>query len=539
MDDPERRILHLELRLKEREAQLAAEREKCDKAKRKVRQLLAKISERDRKIANLSGKLEAEVASRKSNGYGGESQQAVAADLAKQRAAIVAQLEDHLAQMRQDLLESEYEIQELESRQSCKEEELGLLAMSDRSPERMQALAMIGLQIQDKKRFGTEMAHKIQALERQVHEERAVIVELLSGRPRRPTVPEPGVRPRAMQMPNALQAFLEAAGPEEARLIAQRPALLSAFAESQELTDGAIEGFNSEERIQILSLFTAWATVSTSALHVSDLQLTDEEVEEMVNTLESCEEVKEWEMTRCRSSNIAMRQLLNHLSSHALCRLGLSYNAIGLQGARLLGEAARIGGWKHSLGCLGLEMNGLGDAGCKQVASLVKQYLPALSVLELGWNEVTGASAADLAQLVRAPDGENDAGLPVLLRRLGLAGNSLASAASKLVLAALSDPSRELELDLSMNHVDAQALRDAAEWARARNSGEVQVHLTVSLEWNTIDDPEAVRDLANALSGAELMMAEAGQPLIQLANNELLDLQASEILDASANLIML
>ncbi|CAE7864755.1 atpI [Symbiodinium necroappetens] len=139
-----------------RQAQLAAEREKCDKAKRKVRQLLAKISERDRKIANLSGKLEAEVALRKSNGrlgpigrYGGESQQAVAADLAKQRAAIVAQLEDHLAQMRQDLLESEYEIQELESRQSCKEEELGLLAMSDRSPERMQALAMIGLQIQD------------------------------------------------------------------------------------------------------------------------------------------------------------------------------------------------------------------------------------------------------------------------------------------------------------------------------------------------------------------------------------------------------
>ena len=28
-------------------------------------------------------------------------------------------------------------------------EELGLLAMADRSPERMQALAMIGLQIQD------------------------------------------------------------------------------------------------------------------------------------------------------------------------------------------------------------------------------------------------------------------------------------------------------------------------------------------------------------------------------------------------------
>eukprot|EP00439_Symbiodinium_sp_Y106_P086677 s97_g35.t1 len=219
--------------------------------------------------------------------------------------------------------------------------------------------------------------------------------------------------------------------------------------------------------------------------------------------------------------------------------LGLSYNAIGLHGARLLGEAARIGGWKHSLGCLGLEMNGLGDSGCKQVASLVKQYLPALSVLELGWNEVTGASAADLAQLVRAPDSDKDAGLPVLLRRLGLAGNSLASAASKLVLAALSDPSRELELDLSMNHVDAQALRDAAEWARARNTGEVQVHLTVSLEWNTIDDPEAVRDLAIALSGAKLMVAESGQPLIQLANNELLDLQASEILDASENLIML
>ncbi|CAE7247683.1 unnamed protein product [Symbiodinium natans] len=514
------------------EAQLASERERCDKAKRKVRQLLAKISERDRKIANLSSKLEAEVASRKSGGYGAvNGQQAEAVDLARQRAEIVAQLEDHLAQMRQDLLESEYEIQELESRQASKEEELSVLAIADRSPERMQAMAMIGLQIQEKKRFGTEMAHKIQALERQVHEQRAVIVELLSGKPRRATA-EPSVRPRAMQMPNALEAFLDAAGPSEARLISQRPALLSAFAESQELTDGAIEGCSEEERVQILSLFTAWATVSTSALHVSDLQLSDEEVEEMVGTLESCEEVKEWEMTRCRCSESAMRKLLGHFASQPLLRLGLSYNALGLQGARLLAEAAAAGGWQRSLGCLSLEMNGLGDAGCKQVASLVKQHLPALSVLELGWNEVTPASAPDLAQLLQAPDPLGDApGLPVLLRRLGLAGNSLSSAASGLVMAALSDPSREMELDLSMNHVDAKALRDVAEWARARRVpevAEVQVHLTVSLEWNSIDDPQAVRHLADALSNGKLMVAEAGQPLIQLANNELLDLPLSK-----------
>ena len=37
----------------------------------------------------------------------------------------------------------------LPSRTQLRKEELGLLAMSDRSPERMQALAMIGLQIQD------------------------------------------------------------------------------------------------------------------------------------------------------------------------------------------------------------------------------------------------------------------------------------------------------------------------------------------------------------------------------------------------------
>eukprot|EP00434_Breviolum_minutum_P037332 symbB.v1.2.033100.t1/scaffold3920.1/size48317/4 len=76
-----------------KEAELARERDTCQRAKKKVRQLLAKLSERDGKIMELTLKLEAKTS--KSGKEPGR--------VAKQRAQIVAQLEELLVQMRQDL----------------------------------------------------------------------------------------------------------------------------------------------------------------------------------------------------------------------------------------------------------------------------------------------------------------------------------------------------------------------------------------------------------------------------------------------------
>eukprot|EP00435_Cladocopium_sp_Y103_P014938 s5189_g3.t1 len=93
----EQRVRELERLLiykeKTPEAELARERDKCERAKKKVRQLLAKLSERDGKIAELTLKLEAKAS--KSGKDPGR--------VAKQRAQIVAQLEEHLVQMQQDL----------------------------------------------------------------------------------------------------------------------------------------------------------------------------------------------------------------------------------------------------------------------------------------------------------------------------------------------------------------------------------------------------------------------------------------------------
>lgn len=174
-------------------------------------------------------------------------------------------------------------------------------------------------------------------------------------------------------------------------------------------------------------------------------------------------------------------------------------------------------------------MNGFGDEGCLKLVQS-QRFLPGLGVLELGWNQITYRSTEALASLLRSSS----------LHRLGLAGNALGTdGAVHLILAA--ELGRELELDLSMNSITSDCLRQLVGWASepSKASQAQAVHLTVNLEWNSIDDPEQVKALAKALLDGGFQATESGQALFQLANNELRGLPASEILDASANLIIL
>merc|ERR1712070_948189 len=130
------------------------------------------------------------------------------------------------------------------------------------------------------------------------------------------------------------------------------------------------------------------------------------------------------------------------------------YNALGPVGVSSLMSCT--GAWSQALERMSLEMNGLGDAGCAELAqALAGGCLPRLHSLELGWNELSDACGNALASLLRlrTPVQSGQAS-SMQLRKLGLGGNKLGSSgACTLVDAALASPSLELELDLSMNHV--------------------------------------------------------------------------------------
>eukprot|EP00913_Durusdinium_trenchii_P014804 g13883.t1 len=129
---------YLERLLIHKEAELAKERDRCDKAKKKVRQLLAKLSERDQKIMALTLKLEAKSSKRVKDSPSKDAQQ---------RAQIVARLEGLLEQMRQELTSSRLELDELLLRHQVRDEEL---KTAERSPEALHAQALLGMQVQDK-----------------------------------------------------------------------------------------------------------------------------------------------------------------------------------------------------------------------------------------------------------------------------------------------------------------------------------------------------------------------------------------------------
>jgi len=255
-------------------------------------------------------------------------------------------------------------------------------------------------------------------------------------------------------------------------------------------------------------------------------------------------------MARCPAeSEAATRALCAGLATQPLRRLSLGYNCLGVAGALALANVC--GAWSASLEYLGLEMNGLGDQGCEEVArALERGSLPQLRHLELGWNELSASSAPTLASLLTCP-GEGEAPAAAAeeqqppaprLEKLGLAGNNLGSGgAMALALAALSAPERRLDLDLSMNHVESGPLHVLTEWVEACDCASVGVSL--GLEWNIVDDPAAVERLAAACSGLASRLGGAAcpgaprAPFVRLANNELPGLDAGAVVEDSRGLV--
>jgi len=514
----------------------------------------------------------------------------------RERADIVMQLERHLGQMRANLVESEREVQELEARKREKEAEWGRgpdeLSHSSTATVRVhwQRLGMIGQQLQEKRDFANELHQKTKGLEEQLKQQTVFLEELRRSKNQSPESASPDLGksdsllgdaldddgdeddgidndedddgmdddlehdiPEAMHDvvgevslnstgDEALHAFLSAAG-EAADMILERSALRAAFeAQPPILSDSAMDGLEAEERAQALSLFAAWVAVSTEprALRLCDLALQLTDAVELHNTLETCgAQLEEWEMTRCPAKEGTMRALLHGLASQPLQQLNLGYNALGPAGINALSAAASA--WSSTLQHLGLEMNGLGDNGCGEVAKvLLGGVLPHVRILELGWNELSAACAPALANLLRhrGSSTEGGAGCPLpLIAKVGLGGNKLGSDGAKtLVLAALACPARRLELDLSMNHVGTPPLLALAEWVETEAVGPVAV--TLCLEWNVIDDVAAVKRLAASVGARGLARGTVAEPLVRLANNDdLADLDPADVLATSMGFV--
>jgi len=579
--DPWLRIKELEALLEQREEDLAIAEDSSRRAKKKVKQLLSKLAERDAALAELHKNLEkardalaampsspsgsnskewavrqaatsrskrTERQRREEPEDGKEPRSRAEQFAAKERAEIVSQLEEHLSAMRLDLVESEREVRDLEERHRLKEAEWNACS-SHKSPENAKALALLVQQVQEKKRFAADLAKKTRVLEDQVAKQRSVLMgtEPRSRRERLSSseVEELKATPaEPVKLPvfedKALKAFLDAAGPA-AGIILRSPALRASFeGKPPELGDSAMEDCDTAERVQVLSLFTAWVAVASSAsMQLSDLSLSEEECTEIANTLQTCgAQLGCWEMTRCPLSGESAPSLFSSLASQPLRRLNLGYNALGPDGAKALALAATSSAWTSSLEYLGLEMNGLGDRGCSHVCSVLsKGMLPGLLSLELGWNELSPTSAEELAGLLSPGSAQRK----LNLQRLGLTGNRLSSeGAAKLALNALSDAERKLELDLSMNHVASQALLAMASWAESRDKegAAITAGLCIGLEWNVIDDANAVHKLAKALADARLeVQASSKQPLLRLSNNDF-DADPAKVLEASAGLLV-
>eukprot|EP00435_Cladocopium_sp_Y103_P024248 s5189_g5.t3 len=360
---------------------------------------------------------------------------------------------------------SQAELDDLVAKHRSKEQELFALAVEERDPEGIHSLALLGLQ----------------ELENQLEDQRSMIVEILSGQPRKkntsePETSAPPAAPNAPDAPDApalgsalgpalpsklrvstgkLGTFLEAAGREAMDLISQNQELLEAFTELNGLGETTFESLKTpEQRALLLSLVAAWAIVTESALNLKDLTFEDEDLQAVVAALDECGKIKEWDMARCCCSENAFSSLMNALGKQPLSRLALGYNTLGLQGlGSILSAASQHLTWASTLSSLSLEMNGFGDEGCLKLVQS-QRFLPGLGVLELGWNQITYRSTEALASLLRSSS----------LHRLGLAGNALGTdGAVRLILAA--ELGRELELDLSMNSITSDCLRQLVGWA--------------------------------------------------------------------------
>jgi len=284
-------------------------------------------------------------------------------------------------------------------------------------------------------------------------------------------------------------------------------------------------------------------------MHLSDISLQLADATELHSTLETCgAQLEEWEMTRCPANERTTRMLFDCMTTQPLRQINLGYNALGLGGANAL--VGVCSAWSGTLESLSLEMNGLGDAGCKAMAqALVDGALPTLRVLELGWNELSPACASVLADLLSQRGGSSSAsnspiGKVPSLRKLGLGGNRLESkGATTLALAALKQPAEALEVDMSMNHVDAPPLLAIAEWVESHSSV-TAVDICLNLEWNAVDATSTVKRLAEVVAASAILGADgdAGtssrSPFIKLANNEFTDLDSSDLFTLSRGLVV-
>eukprot|EP00929_Paragymnodinium_shiwhaense_P025259 TRINITY_DN15329_c0_g1_i3.p1 TRINITY_DN15329_c0_g1~~TRINITY_DN15329_c0_g1_i3.p1 ORF type:complete len:624 (+),score=176.32 TRINITY_DN15329_c0_g1_i3:91-1962(+) len=599
------RVHELEGRLRRREEQLASEKERNDRARRKLRQLFAKVQDRDAIIVDLKAQVAAahgmHAASRQAAGgcrrelgasskaalhNGGNFQTLSQKTLAdRERMDIVEQLEKHLEQMRLNLAEGEGELRVLLERKRVKEIECD---GSDNHAQ-LQTLELLKQQIQEKRSFNKELGKKMTGLEVQVKQQCALLEGTTdadacraAAEEDRRKLPSGSVSsavegegadgdeaPDEAPDDEALQAFLSAAGPA-ADVIMCRPALRAAFEERPlQLSGGAVEGCSAQERTQAMSLFAAWNAVASTALRMSDISLCLEDLAELHDTLHSCgAQLEEVELSRCpvheakkggkspRGAGGLLQctnKLFTALASQPLRLLNLGYNALGPTGVTSLVEVADT--WRGTLTELSLEMNGIGNNGCIKLAqALADGLLPSLTVLELGWNELSADCATALAKLLsnsEARQSSSGKSRPTL-QRLALGGNRLGSEGGlTLVTAAMEravaeqslEPLQEpcLDVDLSMNHIagGGAIMRALAAWAEDKQHAGKKLAVSICMEWNMLDDQGSVKRLSKALAKAGIFPADdACTPLLRLANNDdLTELDPQNIFEESNGLI--
>lgn len=568
-DDPfltlQLKIAELELALRRKEEELAAEKERCQRACRKVKQLLLKLGERDRTIAELKtaqapgDQSPSFTPSRRRGRPDGFSQKgrpvspsrdgtlqedsstklgASRAQLAIERAQILTMLEGHMSQMRSLHAASEKEVEELQKKKQQREVELSDIFLDGPGmAEAISALSILKQQLQDKRRFTLEMGIKIKGVERELAKHRACLEQMRGVGPYESALPvcleEETESPEEIlvttpQKPSnkALEVYLEHIGPS-AEFILRRPALIASFeAYPPELTASVLDGFTVVQRAQVLSFFTAWATAAqetTRAMRLSDLRLQSEDLAALSGTLQTCPaHLEEVSVNRCPMGTELADQFFQSLVSQPLKRLSMGYSALGPEGAEAFVRSAHSAVWIETLIELSLEMTGIGDEGCKEVSAALGQgILPLLRQLELGWNELSADSAPGLAALLK-PTGARKSP-PCQIEKMGLGGNQLGSSgAAQLMSAALSIPSRILILDISMNRVGSKALEEVCQSLSQESEGFVNpdTQLAIILEWNEVEDVDTVKALAAALP--ETDESPSGRsPILRLTNNEL------------------
>eukprot|EP01069_Polyplicarium_translucidae_P003155 Polyplicarium_translucidae@DN2225_c0_g1_i5.p1 len=159
-----------------------------------------------------------------------------------------------------------------------------------------------------------------------------------------------------------------------------------------------------------------------------------------------------------------------------------------------------------------MPVNQLRDEGARTLARLLKmRALPNLACLDLRWNEIGVEGAAAFASTFQAlaidkqqaEESESPRGTGTHpLRLVNLAGNRVqdAGATSMVTAMALSGGGIVDTLDLSMNQIGNEILTTLLNLVGNPQTYNNLETTTVSLEWNEVDDGEAVQRLAATMA---------------------------------------